>query len=204
MTANTYDGIATALGIQSMTMTNSFDPNTTIYTTINNNSNLCPKCGELNFNHPRMGISHACNVANIQFHAASQQPNTAIVNAVPVNQLEDDTQAARENILDVMQKTSDAVTLLAEIAKDSQHPRAFEVLGQLLKVQSEASDQLLKAHKMRKDINTDTYGDGSGSAAPASSGVSIDKAIFVGTNAELLDLIKGKSHKIIEHDDLKD
>ena len=159
-----YDSLATALGITPTVIANAntggmlstsnsytYDPNVPFtYTAIQNNTN-CPTCGEFYFSHPRMGISHACNTANIPFNNNSSNvsttltvSNTPLINATPVvasahpvDHLNRDTQFSRENLYDVVTEASGAIANLSALAGESQQPRAYEVLGQLLKIKSE-------------------------------------------------------------------
>ena len=129
-----------------------------------------------------------------------------ITDPVPVidtgDKLDDDAEYARQNLYDVVSKTSEAVDQLMEISRESQHPRAYEVLGTLLKQQGDAATQLLDLHKRKVDIqkaaNIALTPHGSANTPL------IGNAVFVGSSSELLDLIKGKSHAVIEHEDLND
>jgi len=40
---------------------------------------------------------------------------------------------------------------MMELARESEHPRAFEVLGQLIKQNAEIGEKILKLHKRKKD-----------------------------------------------------
>jgi len=115
----------------------------------------------------------------------------------------DDVEYALQNIHDVIQKTTTAIDQLMDISEQSQHPRSYEVLSQLLKQQADAAEQLLNIHKRRKDLNK-IDAPANGTPQSQTNQTYIANAIFTGTNAELLDLIKGKSHHIIEHDDMRE
>jgi len=62
-----------------------------------------------------------------------------------------DFEKSRAGVHEVMDSAGDAIEELADIAHQSQHPRAFEVLGQLLKTKLEASRELMN---LQKDIRT--------------------------------------------------
>ena len=67
------------------------------------------------------------------------------------------------------------------------HPRAFEVLGQLIKTQSENLDKLLKLQKDKKELlKTEEQ-------PTTQQNIAIDKAVFVGSTADLLKQIKNES-----------
>ena len=50
--------------------------------------------------------------------------------------VQDDYQYARNNLYDVIDKGNEALDYLLELAKASEHPRAFEVVGQITKTLS--------------------------------------------------------------------
>jgi hypothetical protein len=72
---------------------------------------------------------------------------------------------------------------LRHIASAGQHPRAFEVYATLLKNMVDANKELLNVQKQMRDMDGKKKTDGD---------TKIDKAIFVGSTAELNKLIKGK------------
>ena len=89
--------------------------------------------------------------------------------ADPINA---DAEFARENIRDLVTQGNQAVNELMLIARDGQHPRAFEVLSGLMKNLADMNKDLLEIQKRKKDL------------APKSesqNNLSIDKAVFVGS-----------------------
>lgn len=91
---------------------------------------------------------------------------------------ERDIDFARENYIDLISKGSEAVNELLEIAKQSQHPRAFEVVANLLKTTSELNTDLVNLHKKRQELQKDKP-----SATP--KGGTVNNNLFVGSTAEL-------------------
>jgi predicted house-cleaning noncanonical NTP pyrophosphatase (MazG superfamily) len=89
---------------------------------------------------------------------------------------------ARENYYNLIERNQDAVEEMLEIAKQSEHPRSFEVVGQLIKAGLEANESLMKLHKTKKELSIQKGGDG----------VSVNNAVFVGSTAELQKLLKVK------------
>ena len=71
-----------------------------------------------------------------------------------VNGQEDETdfQYARENLYNLIERGQDGLEELLEIAKQSQHPRAFEVVGQMIDKLANTNKQLLNLNKTKKDI----------------------------------------------------
>ena len=79
-------------------------------------------------------------------------------------------------------KGNDAASHIVEIAKQSEHPRAFEVAAGMLKNLSDMNKDLLELQKRKKELAPQSE---------TSKGVNIDKAVFVGSTNELLKMIKG-------------
>ena len=98
--------------------------------------------------------------------------------ADPVNA---DADFARENIRELVTQGNQAVNELMLIARDGQHPRAFEVLSGLMKNLADMNKDLLEIQKRKKDLAP---------KAETQNNLSIDKAVFVGSTAELVKMIK--------------
>lgn len=96
--------------------------------------------------------------------------------------LADAYRQSKDNLQDIIDQGKEAMEDILQIARAGQHPRAFEVYGTLLKNTVEANDRLLKMQKEMRDMDG-KRGDGN---------TKIDKAIFVGSTAELNKLLKGK------------
>ena len=102
-----------------------------------------------------------------------------------VNGQEDETdfQYARENLYNLIERGQDGLEELLEIAKQSQHPRAFEVVGQMIDKLANTNKELLNLHKTKKDIQ----------AEKTSVPTNVTNALFVGSTSELQKLLKGKT-----------
>jgi len=98
------------------------------------------------------------------------------------NPIETDTELARESIKELITKGHRAVDELAIIARDSQHPRAYEVMAGLIKNMSDMNKDLLELQKRKKDlmVNSDNK----------SGDVNVNNALFVGSTVELMKLLK--------------
>lgn len=102
------------------------------------------------------------------------------------NDLEYDYELSRETHRDLIDQGKDALDKLLKVADESQHPRAYEVAGQLLKNLSDMTDKLMNLHEKKRKIESD--------GKPKSIGnVNVDKAVFVGTTTDLLKRIKDES-----------
>jgi len=99
--------------------------------------------------------------------------------------IESDYKYARENLYGVIEKGSEALDTLIELAKASEHPRAFEVVSQLTKTLVDANKDLLDIQKKVKDLKkTEEKND-----APKN----VTNALFVGSTAELQKLVNGRN-----------
>ena len=101
-----------------------------------------------------------------------------------INGMEEDTdfRYTRENLYNLLERGQDAVEELLEIAKQSEHPRAFEVVGQLIGKLTETNKELMGLHKTKKELSIEKSG----------GDVNVNNAVFVGSTAELQKLLKSK------------
>ena len=97
-----------------------------------------------------------------------------------------DFQKARESIAEALTSSSEAITDLLEIAKSSEMPRAYEVLGNLIKAQADVSLSLLKIHEMRKGLKTTPD-------ASVTNNSSVTNNLVVGSAKDLLKIVKQAS-----------
>jgi len=94
-----------------------------------------------------------------------------------------DFNMARSNIHEVIQNGSEAIYNLSQIANQSQHPRAFEVLATLLKVQLDANKDLLDLQKTIRNIQA-------ADAPHNEEAKQVTNNLFVGSTAELQKMIE--------------
>lgn len=95
-----------------------------------------------------------------------------------------DFQLARKSIGKLIEVGAESAEELAEIAKESGQPKAFESLATLIKSVAESAEKLMGVRQQKKEIERK---DGKGNSGPAT--ISVDKAVFVGTTEQLLDKI---------------
>jgi hypothetical protein len=110
----------------------------------------------------------------------------------PENQNKDiqsDYEFARSNLYSVIEKGSYALDSLLELAKASEHPRAFEVVGQLTKTLVDANKDLLAIQKQVKDLKKEEE-----EKEQPQGGNVTNNNLFVGSTADLLKLIKDGSN----------
>mgnify|MGYP001185975481 FL=1 len=97
--------------------------------------------------------------------------------------IDNDYKYQRENFYNLIERGQDAIEGILEIAKESDHPRTYEVAGNLIKQVAEVTEKLgdlqEKMRKLKEVPNT----------APKN----VTNALFVGSTAELQKMLKGKS-----------
>ena len=95
-----------------------------------------------------------------------------------------DYQYVRQNLHDTIDKGSTALDALLELAKASEHPRAFEVVGQLTKTLVDANKDLIEVQRKIKDLKKET------TERENAKNVT-NNNLFVGSTADLLKALRG-------------
>jgi hypothetical protein len=99
--------------------------------------------------------------------------------------VDNDYKYSRDNYYDLIQKGQEAIEGILEIAKEGQHPRAYEVAGQLITNVAQTVDKLQDLQKKLKDLKD----------LPKTANQNIKNALFVGSTAELQKMLKRESEK---------
>jgi flagellar biosynthesis chaperone FliJ len=94
--------------------------------------------------------------------------------------IDDDYEYARKNLRSLIDNGKDVMNNLTFLAKEGESPRAYEVLGQLIKTLAETNKDLLDIAKKKKDIQQEKNGE---------QPTHVTNALFVGSTAELQKLI---------------
>lgn len=95
-----------------------------------------------------------------------------------------DFKYARENLYNIIEKGSDALNTLVDVAAQTQHPRAFEVVSQLVKTLSDTNKDLLEIQKKVKVIKKDI----------PDQPQNVTNALFVGNTSELQKMINKRNN----------
>jgi hypothetical protein len=106
------------------------------------------------------------------------------------NDLDKDYDIVRNNLQDIISRGSEAIEGILMVASESQNPRAYEVVSQLIKSVSEANKELISLHKEMKEIKKDVI------RGPST----VNNSIFVGSTKDLQQLIKSKKKELQELD----
>lgn len=108
---------------------------------------------------------------------------------ITITQEDDDYQTARNTIKRILLKGESTLDEILNIARNSEHPRTYEVAGQLIKTMSEVSKDLMVIQKQMKEIEI------------KSKSKQINRQtnnVFVGSTEELIKLLRKEESKIIE------
>jgi hypothetical protein len=101
-----------------------------------------------------------------------------------------DYEFARITHRELIDKGTELLSNASRVAIESQHPRAYEVAGQLLTAVSNMTDKLMKLQKDKKDLEASVRKGGKESAQ-----VNVEQAVFVGSTSELLKQVRGTSNE---------
>jgi len=102
--------------------------------------------------------------------------------------VDNDYDYSRENYYNLIEKGQEAIQGILDIAKEGQHPRAYEVAGQLIGQVAQVTDKLQDLQKKLKDLKE----------LPKSANTQIKNALFVGSTAELQKMLNRKDDEVIE------
>jgi len=89
---------------------------------------------------------------------------------------------SRDIYYNLIDKGNEAIEGILEIAKEGQHPRAYEVAGQLLGQVAGTVDKLQDLQKKLKDLKQ----------VPKTANTNVKNALFVGSTAELQKMLNRK------------
>ena len=98
-----------------------------------------------------------------------------------------DADYSRANYYNLIEKGNEALDGILEVAKESQHPRAYEVAANMIKNLSDVTEKLMILQKQQKDLRPKEE-------QATQTNINVDKAVFVGSTAELLRQLKNESN----------
>ena len=100
-----------------------------------------------------------------------------------------DYKYSRENFYNLVERGQDAITGILDLAKESEHPRTYEVAGQLIKTVGEVTEKLADLQEKMKRLKE----------VPDHAPKNVTNALFVGSTKELQALLKDDAeHTYIE------
>ena len=129
---------------------------------------------------------------NVDIEKDEEKENLPVVEQkgeiTPIQQAaEEDTEFARDNIKNLINKGNVALDNLLHVARESEHPRAYEVAATMIKNLADSNKDLLDLQKKKKDLSPEGQ-----SVVGGTKNMNIDKAVFVGSTTELVKFLKNK------------
>ena len=100
-----------------------------------------------------------------------------------MDDVEKDYEYQRQNFYNLVERGSDAIEGILELAKESDHPRAYEVAGNLIKQVADVTEKLGDLQEKMKKLKE----------VPSNAPKNVTNALFVGSTAELQKMLKGKT-----------
>ena len=97
--------------------------------------------------------------------------------------IEKDYEYQRENFYNLVEKGSSAIDGILELAKESEHPRTYEVAGNLIKQVAEVTEKLGDLQEKMRRLKE----------VPSNAPKSVTNALFIGSTKELQTMLKDKS-----------
>tara|TARA_Y100000401_G_scaffold115643_1_gene119736 strand:- start:1488 stop:1886 length:399 start_codon:yes stop_codon:yes gene_type:complete len=96
--------------------------------------------------------------------------------------IENDYAYQRQNFYNLVERGSDAIEGILELARESDAPRAYEVAGNLIKQVAEVTEKLGDLQEKMKRLKE----------VPSNAPKNVTNALFVGSTAELQKMLKEK------------
>lgn len=97
------------------------------------------------------------------------------------DKIESDYDHARDNLRELLMQGKSALETALSVAKSSEHPRAFEVVGGLMKQLADINQQLMDVHQQKRKLEEPSKKENTRNTT--------NNAIFVGSTAELSKMI---------------
>jgi DNA-binding ferritin-like protein len=100
-------------------------------------------------------------------------------------EVDNDYEYQRRNFYQLVERGQDAIDGILQIAKESDHPRTYEVAGNLIKQVAEVTEKLGDLQEKMRKLKE----------VPNNAPKNVTNALFVGSTAELQKMLKGKSNE---------
>jgi hypothetical protein len=127
------------------------------------------------------GIEQALDVATELVSVTPEKKKQKNIDIDIEKDIKKDYEYSRAQLYGIIEKGQEALDGILEVAGASDHPRAYEVAGQLIKSVSDATDKLIDLQKKMQDLEE---------GPKSKQNVTNNNALFVGSTAELSKLIK--------------
>ena len=127
-------------------------------------------------------INELLGIADKAVASTKTQTATVIPRPQTEDVNEDDFKYSRENLYHIIERGQDALSGILQVAQETDHPRAYEVAGQLLKTNAENTEKLVNLQTIKKKLKE----------VDQPQRVTNNNSLFVGSTQELQQLIKNK------------
>tara|TARA_Y100000817_G_scaffold91550_1_gene71290 strand:- start:208 stop:624 length:417 start_codon:yes stop_codon:yes gene_type:complete len=114
-----------------------------------------------------------------------QEPNNLIKRDDALDDVDSDYKFQRENFYNLIERGQDAIDGILEVARQSDHPRSYEVAGNLISQVAEVTEKLSRLQSSMKRLKE----------VPNNAPKNVTNALYVGSTAELQKLLKGGDKK---------
>jgi len=96
---------------------------------------------------------------------------------------------SRATYYELIEKGKESLDLMIEVARESEHPRAFEVLSGLIKNLADTNDKLMDLNKKQKELKTPNKHEAKQIT---------NNNVFLGSTTDLQRLLQDKVEKVID------
>jgi hypothetical protein len=127
-------------------------------------------------------LSEALGIENAVEIISPVKPTEVINTPHEEDDIKADYNLSRRTFRDLINKGNDAMESLTDLAKESESPRAYEVLATMMRTVADTTKDLYDLQKKTKDLRGQDKND--------QPNVNVEKAVFVGSTADLLKQIK--------------
>lgn len=104
--------------------------------------------------------------------------------------IKDDYETSRDTYLELIESGKRGLDLMVEVARESEHPRAFEVLSGMIKNVADVTDKLMDLNKKHKDIKAD----------PKADQEVTNNNVFIGSTTDLQRLLHKEEKDVTPND----
>ena len=116
---------------------------------------------------------------------------------------EDDFKYSRENLYHIIERGQDALSGILQVAQETDHPRAYEVAGQLLKTNAENTEKLVNLQTTKKKLKEADFSRFTPPEIELEDEVRVaedgdKKAAFVRVKPKYWDALKGMTNTILQ------
>jgi hypothetical protein len=128
-------------------------------------------------------VNNILGIATRNLKEEILDPKPLIPRPTESEDMDSDYKYSRENFYNLIERGQDAIDGILNIAKEGEHPRAYEVAGQLIKNVSEVTERLVELQEKMKKLKE----------VPDHGPKSVTNALFIGSTKELQKLLKDQN-----------